>query len=386
MIRNVNMDFKTLNNKLALLDLFSGTGGFSHALHDACRSIAYADINEDARALLKERMHTGDLDKAPIFGDIKELINQISKNPRILRNQYNIDKIDVMTGGFPCQDISVCNIYGAGFDGKRSRLVFDALNVAQLLKIPVLIFENSPNILNKGIERLVEALDQAGYKCVYDIYSAGQVGAPHLRKRFYMVAFKTHGVLKARADKVLKKLAEKIVVRDTWRKGYKNDKVVAKTSENLTDIKRRMFLLGNAIVPATAAYAVHTLSKAALDGRRCFLQSALGHFMKYEYPFTIQVPSQKYIPNEEFALGEKIKKNQLSTPLTLGAYITKVGSHRALRIVSNQIMYDPRTLADKIDKNPDHYLVNPRFIEWMMGYPKDWTKINKKTRVPNAVL
>ncbi len=375
-------------NKLALLDLFSGTGGFSHALQDACRSIAYADINEDAQSLLKERMHTGDLDKAPLFGDIKEIINEINKNPRILRTQYNIDQIDVMTGGFPCQDISVCNIYGAGFDGERSRLVFDALNLAQKLKIPVLIFENSPNILNKGIERLVQALDHAGYKCVYDIYSAGQVGAPHLRKRFYMVAFNTRGVRKMRAQMILKTLAEKIVVRDTWRKDYKyykNDKVITKTPENLRDVKRRMFLLGNAIVPATAAYAVQTLSKAALNGQRCFLQSELGHFMKYEYPFTIEVPPQKYIPNEEFAMGEKIKKNHLSTPLTLGAYITKVGSSRALRIVPNQIMYDPRTLADKNDKNPDHYLINPHFIEWMMGYPKDWTKI-KKTCVPNAVL
>lgn len=136
--------------------------------------------------------------------------------------------------------------------------------------------------------------------------------------------------------------------------------------------------MGNAIVPATAAHAVSTLSRAALEQRTGFIQSPNGHFMKYPYPIKMNIPPEKYIPNSYFTLGQTLFKDRLSTPLALAFSVTKVGSERASRILQNEIMYDTNTLAHKNDKNPDHYIINPRFIEWMMGYPTDWTKIKNR--------
>ena len=76
------------------LDLFSGIGGLTLALRDYVHPFAYCEIDKYCQAVLLSRMHTGELPKAPIWDDIKTIMGSI------------LPSIDIIYGGFPCQDIS----------------------------------------------------------------------------------------------------------------------------------------------------------------------------------------------------------------------------------------------------------------------------------------
>ena len=81
------------------LDLFSGIGGLSIALNEWVKPIAYCEIEPFCQGVLLSRMATGDVTPAPIWDDIKTLR---SPTTEILRGH-----VDIIFGGFPCQDISV---------------------------------------------------------------------------------------------------------------------------------------------------------------------------------------------------------------------------------------------------------------------------------------
>jgi hypothetical protein len=93
------------------LDLFSGIGGITLALSPWVRPVAYCENDRYAQAILLSRQASGDLPIAPIWDDIRTLTYSI----------LPVVKIDIIYGGFPCQDISVAGL-GAGLEGKRSGL------------------------------------------------------------------------------------------------------------------------------------------------------------------------------------------------------------------------------------------------------------------------
>ena len=80
------------------LDLFSGIGGISFALQDWIEPIAFCEIEKYCQAVLLSRMHNGELAKAPIWDNITTLQGSF------------LPKIDIIYGGFPCQDISIAGL------------------------------------------------------------------------------------------------------------------------------------------------------------------------------------------------------------------------------------------------------------------------------------
>ena len=76
------------------LDLFSGIGGITLALQEWIRPIAYCEIDSYCQSILLQRMQEGNLPKAPIWDDIRTLSTK------------ELPSIDIIYGGFPCQDIS----------------------------------------------------------------------------------------------------------------------------------------------------------------------------------------------------------------------------------------------------------------------------------------
>ena len=81
--------------RLSMLDLFSGLGGFSYALHSLCKTVAYCECDKYAIACLTGAIHQGLIDAAPIFTDVRTL------DPTIIPG-----RLDVITAGFPCTDLS----------------------------------------------------------------------------------------------------------------------------------------------------------------------------------------------------------------------------------------------------------------------------------------
>lgn len=157
------------------LDLFSGIGGITLALGEWVKPVAYCEIDQYAAGVLFSRMLDGSLPTASIFPDITKLTGEILPN------------IDIIYGGFPCQDISSAGLK-AGLEGERSGLFFEIVRLARELRPRFIFLENVAAITVRGMERVISEWTALGYDCRWTILSAAAVGAPHRRERWWLLA------------------------------------------------------------------------------------------------------------------------------------------------------------------------------------------------------
>lgn len=93
---------------------------------------------------------------------------------------------DVVAGGFPCQDISAAG-KGRGLKGSRSGLWFEMLRVVSEVRPSFVFLENSPLLRTRGLGTILGGLAELGFDAEWAVRSAGGVGAPHLRKRLWLL-------------------------------------------------------------------------------------------------------------------------------------------------------------------------------------------------------
>lgn len=158
------------------LSLFTGIGGIDLALAPWVRPVAYCEIERYAAAVLFSRMSDGTLPTAPIFPDVTKLTGKI------------LPSIDIIYGGFPCQDISNAG-HKLGLAGERSGLFFEIIRLASETRPSLIFLENVAAITIRGLERVLSELVALGYDCRWTILSAAAVGAPIIRERFWLLAF-----------------------------------------------------------------------------------------------------------------------------------------------------------------------------------------------------
>ncbi len=163
------------------LDLFSGIGGLSLALGEWIEPIAYCENERYAQAVLLSRMQSGDIPLAPIWDDV-----------RTLRASYLHTKPEIIYGGFPCQDISVAG-HGKGLVGERSGLYWQIERLVEETNPSFIFLENVPAIRTRGLNSVVQSLTELGYDCRWTVLSAQELGAPHIRKRWFLLAH-AHGL------------------------------------------------------------------------------------------------------------------------------------------------------------------------------------------------
>lgn len=101
------------------------------------------------------------------------------------------DEIDVITGGFPCTDIS-CAGQGAGITGKSSGLFFEMLRIIEEVRPQFVFAENAKELRTKGLGSVIEGLTSLGYVGFNGVLGARDVGANHRRKRMWVVAKLAH--------------------------------------------------------------------------------------------------------------------------------------------------------------------------------------------------
>jgi len=157
------------------LDLFSGIGGIGIALEPWVRTVAYCERDRYAQSVLLSRMRSGDIDQAPVWDDVTTLRAEL------------LPQIDIISGGFPCQDISVAGA-GKGLAGERSGLFFEIVRLVRECRPRFVFLENVPAIRTRGGERVVKELASLGYDCRWTTVSAAAVGAPHKRERWFLLA------------------------------------------------------------------------------------------------------------------------------------------------------------------------------------------------------
>lgn len=158
---------------LKVLDLFSGIGGFSLGVELAgWHTVAFCEIELSCRQILKN--HWADV---PIFEDVTKLIaNDLPQ------------KIDVICGGFPCQDISVAG-KKAGINGNRSGLWKQYARLIYELNPKYAIIENVANLRSNGLITVLQDLWQIGYDAEWHCIPASSLGAPHQRDRIWIIAY-----------------------------------------------------------------------------------------------------------------------------------------------------------------------------------------------------
>jgi DNA (cytosine-5)-methyltransferase 1 len=156
-----------------ILDLFSGIGGFSLGLERAgMRTVAFCEIDPRARAVLHK--HWPDV---PVFTDVSTLS----------KDDLN-EQIDVIAGGFPCQDISTAGL-GAGLSGSRSGLWFQFHRLIDEIRPRYAIIENVSVLRSRGLDQVLWSLAEIGYDAEWHCIPASAVGAPHRRDRIWIVAY-----------------------------------------------------------------------------------------------------------------------------------------------------------------------------------------------------
>lgn len=158
------------------LDLFSGIGGLTIALSPWARPVAYCEQDRYCQAVLLSRMFDKSIPTAGVWDDV-----------RTINAAELLAPIDIIYGGFPCQDISVAG-NGRGLEGERSGLVFEIFRLTKEIKPTFIFLENVPAIRTRGAERVGKELAALGYDCRWDMLSAYDVGAPHLRERWFCLA------------------------------------------------------------------------------------------------------------------------------------------------------------------------------------------------------
>lgn len=164
-----------------VLALFAGIGGLELGLGLAvrgARAVCYVERDAFAAACLVARMEDATLAPAPVWDDVSTFDGKPWRGV-----------VDCIAGGFPCQDISVAGS-GAGLDGARSGLWREYARIIREVGPSYVFVENVPALTFRGLDRVLGDLADLGFDAEWDVFSAAGVGAPHLRKRIFILAYR----------------------------------------------------------------------------------------------------------------------------------------------------------------------------------------------------
>ena len=376
--------------RLTSIDVFSGIGGISSALNGIVQTVLYCERDEYCRDVLLERMGDGMLDKAPIHGDIRNL--HVPK-------EWNAV---MLSGGFPCQDISSIGLQKGINQGERSTLFYEMMRIAkESSTIQVIFFENVANIIKLGLTDVVqECCMNAGFDLKWIVKSAGELGAPHVRNRWFALACKKTFSFE---DYDMCFGVENAVGHCNWDNEPKHRftfKPDIKADESW-DPKwsRRCATLGNAVVPKVVREAFLELVQSHKDWR--LLADTLSAYSipvqdVVSFPDAglvvdgkmIQMPlKQQSVDNDKVSLhitlgDEKINYVNFPTPRhgnTHAASLTARGSRDLPTVLTNcdETIEIIKSLGVEYEVGKIYKVVVPNvnYIEWMMGFPQDWTKV-----------
>jgi DNA (cytosine-5)-methyltransferase 1 len=156
--------------------LFAGIGGFDLGFESAGLQCAWqVEIDPWCRRVLTKHWPT-----VPKFEDVREFAIEADESL----------KVDVICGGFPCQDISNAG-KREGIDGKRSGLWSEYARIVGVLRPRFVVVENVRALVGRGLSRVLMDLARLRYDAEWQIVSAAAFGAPHIRERLFLVAYST---------------------------------------------------------------------------------------------------------------------------------------------------------------------------------------------------
>ena len=265
------------SEKLTVASFCTGYGGIERGLGIAGiqhRVVVNVEIEAFAVALLVKAMAEGSMDSAPIWTDLKTF-----------PSESFCGKVDIITAGYPCQPFSVAG-NGLGEDDPRHLWPF-ILGHIQAIKPRWVFLENVRGHVKNGLREVLADLGEAGYRTDWGIFSAEEVGAPHRRERVFILA-NSHSLRelqpkrcleqsRGRATHSSKQLADSNGLRpqrlgencdqEGWerpvglcdrtsrRSHWAVEPELGRVADGIKDRIDRLRILGNGVVPYTAALA-----------------------------------------------------------------------------------------------------------------------------------
>ena len=222
------------------LDLFSGIGGFALGLAAAegFETKAFCDINPFCRKVLEKHWP-----RVPIYQDIKT----VYKNP---------NSVDIITGGFPCQDVSVAAKGNQeSILGPTSGLWIEFYRIISSILPTWVIIENVENLRNKGLNTILWQLATVGYDAEWLRIRAADVGLPHIRSRLWIIAHRTCKRLEGNSPfplQWLRRIPWGTYGREAseWTlRGHLSPSPLLRAGHGIPDYVDRITAIGNSLVP-----------------------------------------------------------------------------------------------------------------------------------------
>ena len=158
------------------LALFAGAGGgILGGRLLGWRTVCAVEWDGYARDVLVARQNDGSLEPFPVWDDVQTFDGRPWRG-----------RVDVVSGGFPCQDISAAG-KGAGIDGERSGMWVEMARIIGEVRPRFAFVENSPMLTSRGLGRVLGDLAALGYDARWGVVGAHHAGAPHKRDRIWIV-------------------------------------------------------------------------------------------------------------------------------------------------------------------------------------------------------
>ena len=164
---------------MRVLDLFSGIGGFAYAGHmlGGFTTTQFVENNAYCQQVLRKNFPL-----VPIHDDITTF-----------DTSFKFGEYDLITAGFPCQDLSSAGKQAGLREGTRSSLFYTVMQIARRVRPKYILFENVANTIShaKGetFQHILYEIAKAGFNAEWSIVSAADSGACHLRKRIWIIAY-----------------------------------------------------------------------------------------------------------------------------------------------------------------------------------------------------
>lgn len=168
---------KNQEYRLNELALFAGAGGGILAGQSlGWRTVCAVEYDSYAASILVARQDDGCLEPFPVWDDVRTFDGRAWQGV-----------VDIVSGGFPCQDISSAG-KGEGISGQRSGLWAEMARIIREVQPRYVYVENSPMLTSRGLDRVLGDLAQIGYDAAWGVLGADDIGANHIRKRIWIYA------------------------------------------------------------------------------------------------------------------------------------------------------------------------------------------------------
>jgi DNA (cytosine-5)-methyltransferase 1 len=235
------------------LALFAGAGGgILGGKLLGWRTVCAVEWEAYPASVLCARQNDGLLESFPIWDDVQTFDGKPWRGI-----------VDVVSGGFPCQDISAAG-KGAGIDGERSGMWKQMARIISEVRPSYVYVENSPMLTRRGIGTVLGDLASMGFDAEWGVFSAAQVGAKHKRERIWIVAHSNNSIWGGelrRIGGIQKRIKE-------WNSHSSFDQPEPiRMVDGVASRVDRLKAIGNGQVPLCAATAWELL-KERLDGHK----------------------------------------------------------------------------------------------------------------------